>query len=137
MAKTLIATIAADPTFKRSLGWLLKEIKSVEVVKEAFEANEIIILDKKPQIVIIDTGKSIAEGITASRLILDNLSGSRIILLTYFDSPAYLEMVISAGIHCLINKPFSLKTLSDAIDQVSPKVSFTEENNLNTFDKNK
>jgi DNA-binding NarL/FixJ family response regulator len=136
MAKILVATIAADPTFKRGLGWLLREIKSVEVIKEAFEVNEIIILEKQPKVVIIDTGKSIAEGILNSRLILENLPDSKIILLTYFDGTAYLEMIISAGIHCLLKKPFSLKTLSDAVSQVSSEDGFSNENTLQTFYKN-
>lgn len=118
MAKILLATLAADPAFKRGLGWLISEIKSIEIVREAFEADQIIALEIQPQIVIIDTGKSIAEGINNARLIQDNFPETKIILLTYFDGAAYHEMIISAGIHCLLQKPFTLNTLSDAINKV-------------------
>ncbi|MBS4034997.1 MAG: response regulator transcription factor [Ignavibacterium sp.] len=136
MTKILLATVVGDPTFKRGLGWLLKEIKAVEVVTESFEAEGFIKSDKKTDVVIIDTGNSIVEGIKSAKLILDYSPESKIILLTYFDDAAYSEMILSSGVHCLLKKPFSLKTLTEAISNTMKRNVSSQQNGLQTFYKN-
>lgn len=136
MAKILLATVVGDPTFKRGLGWLLKEINTVEVVKELFEAEEFIKCDKKTDVVIIDSGKSIDEGIKSAKLILDYSPGLKIILLSYFDDAAYSEKIQSSGVHCLLKKPFSLKTLTEAIINTMDSNTSLQQNNFHTYYKN-
>lgn len=118
MKKIKVATIVAAPSYRRGLGWLLRENIRLDVIKEAFDRTGILGLVYPPDIVLIDTGTAISSGIGDAIAVRNQYPHSKIILLTGFDELRYQEMALKSGLDALLKKPFNAKTLTATIDRL-------------------
>jgi DNA-binding NarL/FixJ family response regulator len=116
--KTKLATIIADPTFRRGLNMLLKEIKDIELIAESYESKDFLNLSLKPDLIILDTTTRFTEGLNDATLLVNHIPGLKVILLTHHDVTASQLVTVDSCVHAFLKKPFSLLELTSTIKGV-------------------
>ena len=114
--KIKLVTIVADPTFRRGLNMLLREISDVEIVAELFECKGVMEINPKPDVIILDTFSNLKEGLNDAKSLVENFPGSKVVFLTHHEASATQTISRLSGVHALLIKPFTLRELTCAIE---------------------
>ncbi len=121
--KSLIRVFVADDQtlFRESLRFMLESMSNVEVVGEARNGREAIqkVEKLKPDVVIMDIGMPIMNGIEATRQLCRRIKGIKILILSTRMYEDYLSEVIKAGASGYILKDSNCAELIKAIEEVN------------------
>jgi len=103
--------------FKR----LLSLETSFEVVGEAENGKDTVeqVLSLHPEIVLMDIGMPVLNGLEATKRIKEKDSDINVIILTAYDNEKYIHRVIQAGAHGYLMKNIDAAYLYQAIHSVS------------------
>ncbi|MFT3979482.1 MAG: response regulator [Ferruginibacter sp.] len=74
----------------------------------------------RPDVIFLDNHLKDGTGIDHIPSILHRHPAVKIILITAFDTPVYRTQASQKGAHHFMGKPFSKKTISEALDAVFP-----------------
>lgn len=105
---------------------LLCREDDIEVVAEAADGRSAVELARrlKPDVVLMDISMPILDGIEATRLLLQEAAGTRVLVLTQYDSRAHIERVLRAGASGYLLKKTVSSELASAIRAVHQGGSF-------------
>lgn len=90
-----------------------------DVVGLAHDGREAVTLSEelKPDVVVLDVGLPLLNGIDAARQIREKAPASRIVILTQQTSKPYIRKAFEAGAHAYVVKQSASRELSGAIEQ--------------------
>lgn len=85
--------------FRQSLSCMLKQDPNIRIVGEAGDGQEAfsLALEKKPQIILMDLDLPKVDGVQATRLILERLPKTKILILSVYDDNPHITMGLEAG----------------------------------------
>jgi DNA-binding NarL/FixJ family response regulator len=89
-----------DHTYiRRGVGYLIEGTTDIEVVATASNGIEAVAKARlhQPHIVILDISMPLMDGIEATRQIKESCPGTRVLTLSIYDNPAYIEGALEAG----------------------------------------
>lgn len=118
MEATVRILIADDHTIVRQgLGRLLEDQPEFKVVGEAVDGRMAIekTLSLEPDVVVMDIGMPLLNGIEASRRILKALPKTRILILSMYSHEHYIHELLEAGISGYLLKESSGRDIIKAI----------------------
>lgn len=117
--KIRILVVDDDHAARRLLRYLFEEA-GFEIVGEAENGQQAVemALECKPDVVTMDLGMPIMNGIDATRIITQKAPSIRIIIITGFGTPSTVEISIKAGACAFMTKPFYPADLLVTIDRV-------------------
>ena len=117
--KIRILVVDDDHAARRLLRYLFEEA-GFEIVGEAENGQQAVemALECKPDVVTMDLGMPIMNGIDATRIITQKAPSIRIIIITAFGTPSTVEISIKAGACAFMAKPFGLEDLLTTINRV-------------------
>lgn len=115
----MITVILADdhPLVRFAVRQSLEAEKDIEVLGEARTGKEIVDLahDLRPDAVVLDYRMPVMDGISAARIIAQELPAVSILMLTAEEDPVVVEEAIRAGIHGLVQKSDPANVLPDRV----------------------
>lgn len=99
---------------------LLSEEEAIEVVGEADDGKEAVerVAATRPDIVIMDIGMPVLNGVEATRRIKQQNPGIKVLILSGYEGEQYLYRVVQAGAHGYLVKSVEADTLFNAIEAV-------------------
>lgn len=106
--------------FRDGLKLLLRKTKDIEIVDEAKDGNELLILAKKyqPHVILTDIKMPKLDGIAATKQIMETLPGISIIALSMFDEESLILEMMEAGAKGYLLKNADKKEIIEAIKTV-------------------
>jgi len=111
---------------RRGIATLLATCGDIEIVAEA--ENAIGLVGKaqaaRPDVVLMDIRLPGIEGIQASRQLLKQLPGIRIVILTTYDDDEYIFGCLRAGVHAILLKNSSYDQLVETVRTVAAGKSY-------------
>ena len=118
----MIEVIIADDSaaFRRALATLLASLEDIRVVGEAKNGKEAVKFAFKlmPQVIIMDIGMPVLNGLRATRQIADHLAQTKVLILSAHSDPEYVEEAIRCGAEGYLFKKSVPSVLGQAIRQV-------------------
>jgi DNA-binding NarL/FixJ family response regulator len=120
-ATRITVLLAEDHMIVREgLRTLLEAEGDIEVVGEAETGRQAVALTKKlrPAVVVMDIAMPLLNGLEATRQILKELSGAKVLILSAHSDDAYVEQVIALGAVGYVLKQTSAHVLSEAVREV-------------------
>ena len=131
--KKLRILLADDHTVIRAgLRTLLERQPNLEVVGETENGRQTVELSAslKPDVLVMDVGMPILNGIEATKQIVDQCSTTAVVILSMYSDEAYVMRALKAGARAYLLKDSAAADLISAIEAVSqgksifsPKVS--------------
>ena len=105
---------------------LLQAESDIEVVGQAATGLEAVEMACRlhPDVVVMDVAMPLLNGVEATRQILENVPGTRILALSAYSNPACVEQVLEHGAIGYLIKKSSIHILPAAIRQVHKGVRF-------------
>jgi len=105
---------------REGLCCLLKKQLGVEVVAEADNGRKTVRLcrELKPDVVVIDIAMPDLNGIEATRVIVTELPGIKVIALSMYSEKKFVREMLSAGASGYLLKDSAFEELSKALDSV-------------------
>lgn len=125
--KTLRIVLADDHTVVRSgLRALLERHQNFEVVGEAENGRDVVTLcaSLRPDIVVMDVGMPLLNGIEAAAALLKQSPSTGVIVLSMYSDESYVMRALKAGARGYLLKDSAAPDLLSAIDAVSNGRSF-------------
>jgi two-component system, NarL family, response regulator NreC len=125
--KTLRIVLADDHTVVRSgLRALLERHQNFEVVGEAENGRDVVTLSAslRPDIVVMDVGMPLLNGIEAAAALLKQSPSTGVIVLSMYSDESYVMRALKAGARGYLLKDSAAPDLLSAIDAVSNGRSF-------------
>lgn len=118
-----IKTIIVDDhnLFRNGLKFILNQFENIEVVGEASNGKEFLILLENislPDIVLLDINMPILNGIEAAKRSLQKYPKLKIIVLSMYGESEYYNTMIDIGVKGFILKDCDNKELKEAIERV-------------------
>jgi two-component system chemotaxis response regulator CheY len=109
--------IADDAPFIREILAQLLIIEGFQVVGEAADGEQAvaIVLEQRPDVVLMDVVMPVMSGIEATRRILARWPEARIIACSTVDHAAVVQQAIEAGCQDYVQKPFDRDRLMKAL----------------------
>jgi len=133
MTTPITVVLAEDHMVVREgLRLLLEGEGDIQVVGEAKTGREAVQLAKelRPDVVIMDIAMPLLNGVQATRQILRDHSQAKVLILSAYADPVYVDQVIGMGIAAYLVKQTSAEVLAKAVRKVrsgekffSPSVS--------------
>jgi DNA-binding NarL/FixJ family response regulator len=131
--KKITVTLADDHAiFRQGLKALLEAERDIEVIGEASNGREAIelVMEKTPDVVVMDITMPDITGIQAADVIKTRLSAAKIIILSMYGDEEYVDQAIQSGVDAYLVKETVAGELIKAIREVmkgnaffSPSVS--------------
>jgi len=119
---TPITVLIADDhmVVREGLRKLLEDERDIEVVGEAATGRKAVELTGKlrPDVIVMDIAMPQMNGLEATRQILKNLPGAKVLILSAHSDDAYVESVMTLGAAGYLIKQTSAHFLSEAIREV-------------------
>jgi DNA-binding NarL/FixJ family response regulator len=105
---------------REGIGSLLRENPEIEVVAQADSGRAAVSLarETRPDLVIMDVVMPDMDGVEATRAIISENAGVKVIALSMYDSQAYISTMIEAGATGYMLKTSAFDELSRAISVV-------------------
>jgi DNA-binding NarL/FixJ family response regulator len=116
--KTVKVLLADDQTlFRTGLTSLLNEDERVEVVGQAVDGADAVkqAVRLKPDVVLMDLKMPNVDGIEATRQIIEALPGSKVLILTTFESDSQVIQALKAGASGYVLKDSSAAAIVSSI----------------------
>lgn len=115
--KTRILIVDDHPLFRDGLKRLIDNEPDLEVVGEAADGRKAIELTRalQPDIILMDVKMPVMDGIEATRRILAEMPGMKILALSMYSGDGFLSRMMSAGALGYFLKGDDFKDLSGAI----------------------
>ncbi len=115
--KTTILIVDDHELFRDGLKQLLNCESDMEVVGEAKHGQESISLARKlqPDVILMDVKMPVMDGIEATRRILSEMPGMKILALSMYSSDGFLTRMMNAGALGYFMKGNDFQELSAAI----------------------
>jgi DNA-binding NarL/FixJ family response regulator len=110
--------IADDQTlFREGIKDLLDNEKSIEVIGEAADGNEVVRLAKKlrPDVILMDIKLPHLDGVSATRLIRKELPDTNVLILSSYEDEAHVMESIQAGANGYLSKMLPAAELVNAL----------------------
>jgi DNA-binding NarL/FixJ family response regulator len=133
MTKPITVVLAEDHMVVREgLRLLLEGEGDIQVVGEAKTGREAVQMAKalRPDVVVMDIAMPLLNGIQATRQILRDHSQAKVLILSAYADPVYIDQVIGIGVAAYLVKQTSAEVLAKAVRKVrsgekffSPSVS--------------
>lgn len=126
MAKLRILIGDDHTLFRQGLRKILEERSDWEVVAEAADGRQAIqqALDVRPDVVVLDIGMPLLNGIEAARQMFRRLPDLRILILSMHSEEAYVVQALQAGAHGYMLKDSAAVELIRAISALTAGKSF-------------
>ena len=122
MENEKIRLVIADDheIFRDGLKLLLRKIKDIEIVAEAKDGMELLVLAKKyqPHVILTDIKMPHLDGVAATKQIMDTLPGISIIALSMFDEESLILDMMEVGAKGYLLKNADKKEIIEAIRTV-------------------
>ena len=118
LAKTARVLIADDQTlFRTGLTSLLTEDERVEVVGQALDGADAVkqAIKLKPDVVLMDIKMPNVDGIEATRQIVEALPGTKVLILTTFETDSQVIQALKAGASGYVLKDSSAAAIVSSI----------------------
>lgn len=125
--KKLRILLADDHTVMRTgLRVLLERQPNLEVVGETENGRQTVELSAllKPDVLVMDVGMPILDGIEATKQIVYQRSTTAVVILSVHADEAYVKRALKAGAHAYLLKDSAAADLIGAIEAVSQGKSF-------------
>jgi two-component system, NarL family, response regulator NreC len=125
--KKLRILLADDHTVMRTgLRTLLERQPNLEVVGETENGRQTVELSAslKPDVLVMDVGMPILNGIEATKQIVDQCSTTAVVILSMHSDEAYVMRALKAGARAYLLKDSAAADLIGAIEAVSQGKSF-------------
>jgi DNA-binding NarL/FixJ family response regulator len=125
--KKLRILLADDHTVMRTgLRILLERQPKLEVVGETENGRQTVELSAslKPDVLVMDVGMPILNGIEATKQIVDKCSTTAVVILSMYSDEAYVMRALKAGARAYLLKDSAAVDLISAIEAVSQGKSF-------------
>ena len=125
--KKLRILLADDHTVMRTgLRTLLERQPNLEVVGETENGRQTVELSAslKPDVLVMDVGMPILNGIDATKQIVDQCSTTAVVILSMHSDEAYVMRALKAGARAYLLKDSAAADLIGAIEAVSQGKSF-------------
>jgi len=139
MEKNIINIIIVDDheIFRNGLKMVINRLKFAKVVGEAGNGMEFIDLIQtvSADVVLMDIEMPVMNGIDATQLILKEQPQLKIIALTMFNEPNYIQSMIDAGVKGFLLKNIKKDTLSKAITTINNGGNYYSEELFEYFTK--
>ena len=116
--KRVNVLIADDQTlFREGIKDLLENEKSIEVIGEAADGNEVVRLAKKlrPDVILMDIKLPHLDGVSATRLIRKELPNTNVLILSSYEDEAHVMESIQAGANGYLSKMLPAAELVNAL----------------------
>ncbi len=114
--------IAEDQSLIRAaIGQLLEAHGECEVVAQVGRGDEVLAaaLETRPDVALLDIELPGADGIAAAALLRDHVPGCKVLILTVFGRPGYMQRALESGARGFILKDSSPRELMDAVRRVA------------------
>jgi DNA-binding NarL/FixJ family response regulator len=116
--KRVKVLIADDQTlFREGIKDLLDNEKSIEVIGEAADGNEVVRLAKKlrPDVILMDIKLPHLDGVSATRQIRKELPNTNVLILSSYEDEAHVMESIQAGANGYLSKMLPAAELVNAL----------------------
>lgn len=124
----MVSIVVADDhkIVRQGLIRLLEAREDFTVVGEASDGEEAVtlVLQKRPDVVLMDINMPKLSGIDATRRLGEAGCPSKILVLSMHENPAYIEEVLRAGAAGYVVKASASKDVYRAIDAIQSGTSF-------------
>ncbi|MBN1415600.1 MAG: response regulator transcription factor [Bacteroidales bacterium] len=130
MQKASLFLVDDHQLFRNGLKFILNEREDMEVVAEASNGKEFLqLLDyASPDVVLMDIGMPVMNGVEATRLALEKYPGLKILVLSMYDESEYYNSMIELGVKGFVLKDVDNEELYQAILKVlAGGTHFTQE----------
>jgi DNA-binding NarL/FixJ family response regulator len=120
MRKVRLFLVDDHQLFRNGLKFILNERNDMEVAGEASNGKEFLeLLDYvNPDVVLMDIGMPVMNGIDATRLALDRYPNLKILVLSMFSESEYYNSMIDMGVKGFVLKDADNEELYQAIQKV-------------------
>jgi DNA-binding NarL/FixJ family response regulator len=110
-----------DPIVRMGINSLIDTQEDMVVCGEAGHAAEALekLLELKPDVVTMDINLGCESGLDVTREMRATGSGAKILVLSLFDEPHYVELAAAAGAHGYVAKLAAIHTLTEEIRKLS------------------
>lgn len=126
-----IRIIIADDhqLFREGLANLLADSKDIEILDQAGNGEEAIVKARElnPDVIIMDIGMPVLDGVEATRKLLQELPGSRVIALSMHADKQYIKGMFEAGASGYLFKNCAYSELITAIRTVNEGKKYLSE----------
>jgi len=121
MRKIRLFLVDDHQLFRNGLKYILNERKDMEVTGEASNGKEFLdLLDFiKPDVVLMDIGMPVMDGIEATKRALENFPQLKILVLSMYDESEYYNSMIELGVKGFVLKDMDNDELYEAIRKVN------------------
>jgi two-component system response regulator DesR len=114
--------IAEDQSLIRAaIGQLLEAHGECQVVAQVGRGDEVLAaaLETRPEVALLDIELPGADGFAAAALLRDHVPGCKVLILTVFGRPGYMQRALESGARGFILKDSSPRELMDAVRRVA------------------
>lgn len=119
----MISVVVADDQelVRAGFSLLLERVPDIEVVGEAEDGVQAVALVQRhrPDVALLDIRMPRLDGLSVARRVVDDVPGTRVIMLTTFDSDDYLHEALDAGASGFLLKSSPPERLITAIRTVA------------------
>jgi DNA-binding NarL/FixJ family response regulator len=115
-----IILVDDHPIVLAGLQALIATLPDIELVGQAMSAGQALALvrEHEPDLAIIDMGLPGMNGVALAERILELASETRIVMLTHFEEPSYVQRALKAGIRGYVLKGSANDKIAQAIRTV-------------------
>lgn len=132
MERKKIIVVDDHQIFRTGLILLLNELKTVEVIGEADNGEDLLKLlcNIKPDIVFMDIKMPKLNGIDTTKKVIEQYPDIKVIALSMHDDEKYLDSMLLAGAKGFLSKKVGIEDLEKAIQLVSQGKNYFSEDLL-------
>ncbi len=126
MNKIHVLVVDDHTIFRQGLCSLLARRKGIEIVGQAEDGKQALaqVAELHPDVVLMDIAMPVMNGLEAARAIRTSFPGTRILVLTQYDSEEYILSLLQAGAAGYILKLAPIEELVEAIRAVHTRGAF-------------
>ncbi|ALO14222.1 Nitrogen regulation protein C [Salinivirga cyanobacteriivorans] len=118
--------------FRQGLAIMLNKLNNVKVIGEAEDGKQFIdSIDKyNPDIVFLDIKMPNMDGIEAAELAFKKKPSLKIVVMTMFEEPAYLNKMVELGVHGFLLKNAEMMEIRKALARINEGDTYFSEDLL-------